>query len=436
MAAPILDNYDTTYPLEKTILNFFQSQNRPLKLLILNTGGTFSCLPNKDGKLAPIETEKLLGEMIASGMHLKDFVDRGLLEIDILHYSNIDSSQMRPHQRDGLISKIKSQYLDYDGMIMFHGTDTGAHTGKYFELAMPYYNPEKIWNAYLDNDLDTKIQNWSKGFGIVSAQRSSVKLDIEGQLIPRLGSDGPQNLATAIATLADIQLGGVFLTNNDAAILGSDAVKKNAELIPPYEIDSQALPLVMYGTDLHYSPYGIPQHHAQSGMFSPLVIENASKYERAVMPVQRTQNLEILRLFNDYHKMNQTRRAKDMKPFLPKIIIYEVTGEGHMLGDDDVDVIKKAKENGLEVDLFRVPILGSRIPPAGHYDAPGFEYPELNMLMDTAIYKGMMTLALADQLKISYNNPAKDSKYSNQREEFIHVMMKRHWGNEFLPKTT
>jgi len=434
MGEPNLKYYDTAYPLERKILEFYQKKGKPLKILIINTGGTFTCLPDEEGKLEPIHEKGIIEDLVRNGLGFSDFINRGLLEYEILHFASIDSSQMKPAQRDELISQIKNVYRDYDGMYMFHGTDTGAESAKYFELGLPYYDVKAIWEAYITDSPWMRNLNWTKPLGVVSSQRSSVKRNQEGELMLRLGSDGPNNAATGLATIADEKLGGVFLTNDDTVVLGSMATKKQADIKPPYATDSRASDLVTYTIELLYPAAGYPHKHDQGETFDPHAITGASKFERKVLAVTEPVNLESLREFFAAKDQSLDDVVKFKRDYMPQVIIYEVRGEGHVLEDDDMRLMDRAKEEE-GIEIFRVPIQGSRIPTTGHYKAPGFQYQALNMLSRTAIYKSMMTLALAEEMDISEKNSAKDDKYKNQRQEFIHTMMLNPWGNEFLPTT-
>jgi L-asparaginase len=92
-------------------------------ILILNTGGTISC----------IKTER--GYEPAS-----NYVESALAQIPSLKHSDmprytvkeyqplLDSSNMTVHEWNLIASDIAKEYAQYDGFIIFHGTDTMAYT--------------------------------------------------------------------------------------------------------------------------------------------------------------------------------------------------------------------------------------------------------------------------------------------------------------------
>jgi hypothetical protein len=103
-------------------------------------------------------------------------------------------------------------------------------------------------------------------------------------------------------------------------------------------------------------------------------------------------------------------------------VIYVSKGAGNVRSGD-YDILKKVENEG--VVTFRVPLPGGRIPPQKIYDVPGHEIPALNMQPQTAKYKAMMTLLLAENVfKVKKSDKVK----------FIEKMMKASWANEFLPR--
>ncbi len=68
-------------------------------------------------------------------------------------------------------------------------------------------------------------------------------------------------------------------------------------------------------------------------------------------------------------------------------------------------LLKEAEERG--VSVFRVPIVGGRIPDEQIYDVPGYELPALNMYPSVASAKGMVVLALEQRIN---GGPAKNSE--------------------------
>lgn len=402
-------------PLLESLQSNKERTGEPLKVLILNTGGTFSCLPdpNKDNLLAPIQTEPELKKLIFDGLNLKTFTKRDLLQIKIIHLFSVDSSQMTETQRDEIIKAIHPEYVDVDGIIILHGTDTGADTAKFLHLALPYYDPRPIRKN------GSRIFNWGKPVIVLSSQVPSVDF-LDGKLNYRIDSDGPMNLSLALMLIADGTVGeSGIITNNGEALRGT-ATEKGAEVdIPPYRTDPGVSPLAKYtALGIRYQPQSYLQRVGEGKTFVPFVIKGSSKYEDKVITVFESSHLSILKAFLGV----DGDAAQVLKTQLPDIVIYVSKGAGNVRSDD-YEILKKVAREG--VVTFRVPLPGGRIPPQKIYDVPGHEIPALNMQPQTAKYKAMMTLFLAEKVfKIK----------KSKKVEFIITMMKSPWANEFLPR--
>lgn len=92
------------------------------KVLLIYTGGTIGMNRNpKTGALEPFDFEHLLVNV----PELREFE----LVIDTYQFDPpIDSSDMTPARWTELSHVITDHYLDYDGFVVLHGTDTMAYT--------------------------------------------------------------------------------------------------------------------------------------------------------------------------------------------------------------------------------------------------------------------------------------------------------------------
>ena len=90
------------------------------KILMLATGGTIACRPNVHGGLAPVITPQ----------ELLDFVPElaDICSIQTLPLYNLDSTNIGPDQWCGIAQAVRDNYVDYDGFVITHGTDTMAYT--------------------------------------------------------------------------------------------------------------------------------------------------------------------------------------------------------------------------------------------------------------------------------------------------------------------
>lgn len=92
-------------------------------ILILNTGGTISCMKTPDGY---VPVANYVAEVLAAIPALKhpEMPDYTIKEYQPL----LDSSNMTVHEWNLIASDIAKEYQHYDGFVIFHGTDTMAYT--------------------------------------------------------------------------------------------------------------------------------------------------------------------------------------------------------------------------------------------------------------------------------------------------------------------
>lgn len=89
------------------------------RIMIINTGGTFSSRPGEHGLapgIASQEISPLLGRL-----------DPGLT-IELEDYCSLDSSNILPEDWSHLAVRIDQAAQEYDGVVLIHGTDTMAYT--------------------------------------------------------------------------------------------------------------------------------------------------------------------------------------------------------------------------------------------------------------------------------------------------------------------
>jgi L-asparaginase len=93
------------------------------RILIINTGGTISCIKTKYGYTPqPGYVAKALADIPA--LSHQDMPDYVIKEYDPL----LDSSNMTVNHWNQIAQDIASEYQNYDGFVVFHGTDTMAYT--------------------------------------------------------------------------------------------------------------------------------------------------------------------------------------------------------------------------------------------------------------------------------------------------------------------
>ena len=162
-------------------------------ILLLTTGGTIASMPGADG-LEPHRS----GVMERELQQLRTYYDISVRDIMCL-----DSSNIRPQEWQTIARTIFEERLDYDGIVISHGTDTMAYTASAVTFMLP--------------DIDIPVV-------------------FTGSQLPLADvlSDGPDNLRTAFA-MAAAGYPGVFLAFDRKVMLGCRAVKVRATGFSAFE---------------------------------------------------------------------------------------------------------------------------------------------------------------------------------------------------------
>jgi L-asparaginase len=163
------------------------------RILLLTTGGTIASMPGADG-LEPHRS----GVMERELQQLRTYYDISVRDVICL-----DSSNIRPQEWQVIARAIFEARLDYDGIVVSHGTDTMAYTASAVTFMLP--------------DMDIPVV-------------------FTGSQLPLADvlSDGPDNLRTAFA-MAATGRGGVFLAFDRKVMLGCRAVKVRATAFSAFE---------------------------------------------------------------------------------------------------------------------------------------------------------------------------------------------------------
>ncbi|MDO4696146.1 MAG: asparaginase [Neisseria sp.] len=96
------------------------------RIFVLYTGGTIGMVPGADG-LMPDEGLAQMLMPSANGMIFDWYICRPL----------IDSSAVRLEDWKTWLELVRSKLVEYDGILILHGTDTLAYTANLFALALP-----------------------------------------------------------------------------------------------------------------------------------------------------------------------------------------------------------------------------------------------------------------------------------------------------------
>ncbi len=162
-------------------------------ILLMTTGGTIASMPGADG-LEPHRS----GVMERELNQLRTYYDISVRDILCL-----DSSNIRPEEWQFIARAIFEERLNYDGIVISHGTDTMAYTASAVTFMLP--------------DIDTPVV-------------------FTGSQLPLADvlSDGPDNLRTAFA-MAATGKPGIYLAFDRKVMLGCRAVKVRATGFSAFE---------------------------------------------------------------------------------------------------------------------------------------------------------------------------------------------------------
>ena len=163
------------------------------RILLLTTGGTIASLPGGDG-LQPHRSEVLEREL----NQLRTYYDITVRDIMCL-----DSSNIQPQQWQEIARVVFETRLDYDGIVISHGTDTMAYTASAVTWMLPNIDRPVVFTGS--------------------------QLPLADML-----SDAPANLRTAFA-MAAAGYNGVFLAFDRKVMRGCRAVKIRASGFSAFE---------------------------------------------------------------------------------------------------------------------------------------------------------------------------------------------------------
>ena len=98
------------------------------KLLIITTGGTLACIQDEKGLVPGLSGQDIL-------TYISDITR--LYQVDFLELFQLDSANIQPENWQELAETIYAKHRDYDGIVIFHGTDTMAYTSSVLSFMLP-----------------------------------------------------------------------------------------------------------------------------------------------------------------------------------------------------------------------------------------------------------------------------------------------------------
>lgn len=164
------------------------------KILIIATGGTIASKDTGEGLAPQLNVDDLLN-------YLPNLKDK--CEITGKMIMNIDSSNMTPNDWKVISRSIYDNYMEFDGFVVTHGTDTMAYTSSAL--------------TYMLEDINKPV--------IVTGSQYSIAEDF---------TDAMQNLNDAIL-FAREDIKGVFIAFDGKLIVGTRAMKVKTRSYDAFE---------------------------------------------------------------------------------------------------------------------------------------------------------------------------------------------------------
>lgn len=193
------------------------------RVLVIYTGGTIGMQP-ANGPGTPLRpVPKFLTREIRTLAELDPQRSSQAPHIDVLEYDAlIDSSDMRPHIWVQIARDIEKHYVDYDGFVVVHGTDTMAYTAS----ALSFF-----------------VESTAKPIVVTGSQLPFG--------VPR--SDARNNLATAafVAASMPAEMAQVCIAFGSKVLRGNRATKVSATAFDAFD-SPRYRPLADVGIEIRY----------------------------------------------------------------------------------------------------------------------------------------------------------------------------------------
>lgn len=189
------------------------------KILILTTGGTIAGEETPHGLIPSLDSEQLLSFVPEVGDNI---------HLDTIDVCNLDSTDMTYKEWLDIAGVIRKNYVEYDGFVVAHGTDTMAYTA----AALSYL-----------------IQNSPKPIVLTGAQKP-----IGSEI-----TDAKSNLRDSIIYAADDNSSDVVVVFDGAVIAGTRARKNKTHSFSAFSSINYPEPArIIDGRIIRYIPGRTP----------------------------------------------------------------------------------------------------------------------------------------------------------------------------------
>ena len=227
-----------------------------MKIAVMNTGGTISCTGNPLGPMSASAFAQA-SQAILNPILLQNFPNLDLCYITDLTFpesssGTLDSTNLQPQDWCLMATYILKHYVEYDGWIVLHGTDSMDFTGTALPFLLSSFSKEGYTTASL-----------SKPIIITGSQVPLFYQDPSSQALSlNFNTDAYQNFCGAVAT-AQSGIPEVCVYFDGALYRGNRSVKKNASGFNAFFSPNYPA-LAEYGIDLT----------VQTGLIQPPPVSN------------------------------------------------------------------------------------------------------------------------------------------------------------------
>jgi L-asparaginase len=315
-------------------------------ILIVLTGGTIAMQSFDRLGIAPTND---FADILKSFPQLNSIAN-----VEVMEFSNVPSPYMTPDMMFELATMIDLKSVDYDGIVITHGTDTLEETAYLCDLVLTARKPV-IFTAAMRSGSD-------------------------------LGLDGPRNIigAVRVACHPDSVDKGVLVVMNDEIHTARDVVKSDTGKIDSF-------------ISLGYGPLGIVDPDR-------VVYHRQTLYRESIWTDKLETNIDLIKatagMDSRYIKCSLEHHAK--------AIVIEAMGLGNLPAYLEPDIINAIKHNVLIVITSRT--YTGRVLPEYGYDGGGKKLQEHGAILAGDL-KGIKARLKLMVLFGKYQDPAIVKKF-------------------------
>lgn len=266
------------------------------KICVINTGGTLSMRPSKEGY------KPCSGYLAEQMSHMEELNQSPMPSFEVIEYEQlIDSSNMTPVVWRQIADDVRDHFHRFDGFVVLHGTDT---------------------LAYSSSALAFMLQGLTKPVILTGAQLP----------LGQIRNDARENLKTAMVLAANYSIPEVSLFFGDHLYRGCRSTKVSATRFDAF--DSPNYPsLATVGTSIQIFEDRINSPNSGQTGIDVKPIESA---EVAAFRIFPGLSMDVFR-----HFLQRPLRG----------IILETYGDGNGPSDNSefVDAIKRANDQGIVI---------------------------------------------------------------------------------------